>query len=64
MCGAPDDTERSVFTDPKKNERRAYAVYWQNKLKSNKDIKFPNWLLDKVADETNHFSFAYLKEAL
>jgi hypothetical protein len=39
-------------------------VYWQDKLKSNKDIVFPDSLVDKVADKTSKFSFAYLKEAL
>jgi len=39
-------------------------VYWQNKLKSNKNIKFPDELLDKIAAKTDKFSFAYLKEAL
>ena len=55
---------RSTFTDPKRKERREYAVYWQNKLRPNKGIKFPDELLDKVADQTDKFSFAYLKEAL
>jgi hypothetical protein len=54
----------STFVDPKRSERRQYAVYWQNKLKSNKHIKFPDTLLDEVADKTDKFSFAYLKEAL
>ena len=39
-------------------------MYWQNKLKSNKHINFPDELLDEIADKTNKFSFAYLKEAL
>ena len=54
----------SSFDDPTEPERRQYAVWWQNKLKSNTKLEFPDSLLDKVAHETNHFSFAYLKEAL
>ena len=57
-------TYASTFVDPKLAERRQYAVYWQNKLKTNKNIKFPDELLDKIAEKTQKFSFAYLKEAL
>lgn len=39
-------------------------MYWQNKLKSNKAIDFPDSLLDKFAVTTDKFSFAYLKEVL
>ncbi|ORX34537.1 P-loop containing nucleoside triphosphate hydrolase protein [Kockovaella imperatae] len=53
-----------TFQDPSESERRQYAVWWQNKLKDNKDIIFPDSLLDKVARETEKFSFAYMKEAL
>ena len=56
--------DSSTFVDPKRTERRQYAVYWQNKLKPNKHINFPDELLDEIADKTNKFSFAYLKEAL
>lgn len=38
--------------------------YWQNKLKSNKSISFPDSLVDEVVNKTDKFSFAYLKEAL
>lgn len=41
-----------------------YAQYWQRKLKDNKDVSFPDSLLTVIADETERFSFAYLKEAL
>lgn len=51
------------FDNPTRDERRMYAVYWRNKLADNKHISFPEPLLDKVADETDKFSFAYLKEA-
>lgn len=54
----------SEFPNPSHSERRQYAVYWQRKLSSNPDIQFPDSLLDEVADKTDKFSFAYLKEAL
>lgn len=54
----------SAFANPAKGERRQYAVYWQNKLASNKEIDFPNELLDQFADQTDKFSFAYMKEVL
>ncbi|KAI0787146.1 P-loop containing nucleoside triphosphate hydrolase protein [Irpex lacteus] len=40
-----------LFDDPDKVERKLYAQYWQDKLKSNKSIDFPD------------SCFAYLKEA-
>ncbi|KAI9632780.1 P-loop containing nucleoside triphosphate hydrolase protein [Dioszegia hungarica] len=52
-----------AFPNPSKAERRAYAVYWQDKLAYNKDLKFPDELLDTFADKTSKFSFAYMKEA-
>ncbi|KAI5477085.1 hypothetical protein MNV49_006884 [Pseudohyphozyma bogoriensis] len=51
------------YPDPNKDERRQYAVYWQNKLKDKKQIEFPDTLLDEFADATKKFSFAYMKEA-
>ena len=45
-------------------ERRLYVQYWQTKLSSNKEIDFPDHLIDEVAQLTDKFSFAYLKEAL
>ncbi|ELU45507.1 AAA domain-containing protein [Rhizoctonia solani AG-1 IA] len=45
------------------DERVQYAQYWQRKLKDNKDVSFPDSLVEKVADLTSGFSFAYLKEA-
>lgn len=41
-----------------------YAKYWQKKLDSNKDVYFPDTLVDDVAESTEGFSFAFLKEAL
>jgi len=44
-------------------ERKLYVQYWQTKLSSNKEIDFPDHLIDEVAQLTDKFSFAYLKEA-
>ncbi|KAJ7765062.1 P-loop containing nucleoside triphosphate hydrolase protein [Mycena maculata] len=52
-----------LFDDPSREERALYVKYWQNKLKSNKEIEFPDSLVDEVTDLTPKFSFAYLKEA-
>ncbi|KAJ6628802.1 P-loop containing nucleoside triphosphate hydrolase protein [Mycena sp. CBHHK59/15] len=52
-----------LFDDPDRDERALYARYWQEKLKSNDEIDFPDALVDEVADQTGQFSFAYLKEA-
>ena len=53
-----------LFDDPDRDERALYAQYWQHKLKGNKDVDFPNTLVDEIASSTDKFSFAYLKEAL
>ncbi|KAF8897713.1 P-loop containing nucleoside triphosphate hydrolase protein [Infundibulicybe gibba] len=53
----------SKFDDPDREERALYAKYWQRKLENNKDIDFPDSLVNTVAEITDHFSFAYLKEA-
>jgi hypothetical protein len=39
------------------------AQYWRNKLKNKQSIDFPGKLCDAIADITDDFSFAYLKEA-
>ena len=54
----------SDFPDPVKHERRQYALYWQDKLKDNDRVEFPDSLLDDFAGKTEGFSFAYMKEAL
>ncbi|KAF5322526.1 hypothetical protein D9619_000647 [Psilocybe cf. subviscida] len=51
------------FDDPNEYERTLYVQYWQKKLESNKDVDFPNSLVAHVAQATEKFSFAYLKEA-
>jgi transitional endoplasmic reticulum ATPase len=35
-----------------------YAQFWQNKLKDNKDVEFPDKLCPKIAEITDKFSFA------
>jgi hypothetical protein len=54
----------SYFGDPDNDERTLYAQYWQRKLKDNADVAFPDSLVKEIADLTDKFSFAYLKEAL
>jgi hypothetical protein len=51
------------FSLPNRNERIMYCDFWRQKLKSNKSIKFPKKLCAAIADITEDFSFAYLKEA-
>ncbi|RPD66739.1 P-loop containing nucleoside triphosphate hydrolase protein [Lentinus tigrinus ALCF2SS1-7] len=51
------------FDDPTEEERTLYVQYWQDKLKSNDSISFPDDLVEEVASGTDGFSFAYLKEA-
>jgi transitional endoplasmic reticulum ATPase len=55
---------RSLFDDPDREERVLYCKYWQGKVQHNKDVDFPDSLVEDVADITESFSFAYLKEAL
>lgn len=54
----------SKFDDPDQEERTLYAQYWQKKLKKNKAVSFPDELVANIAQATDGFSFAYLKEAL
>jgi hypothetical protein len=55
----------SNFSNPSTPERRSYASFWQKKLASNRsDVSFTENVLDDFANETDGFSFAYLKEAL
>ena len=58
------DKGHSNFPNPSQGERRQYALYWQDKLRSNLEIDFPDSLLDDFAAMTDDFSFAYMKEAL
>ncbi|POS73750.1 ATPase [Diaporthe helianthi] len=52
-----------LFDNPNKKERTMYSQFWQEKLKDNKDIEFPDRLCVAVADITHEFSFAYMQEA-
>ncbi|KAG9495544.1 hypothetical protein J7337_013793 [Fusarium musae] len=51
------------FPDPNIDQREAYCHFWQKKLKSNKDIEFPDKLCRAIAEITDKFSFAYIQEA-
>ncbi|KAI0304056.1 P-loop containing nucleoside triphosphate hydrolase protein [Russula brevipes] len=52
-----------LFDDPNKAARVLYAQYWQRKLKDNDEVSFPDSLVTEIAEKTERFSFAYLKEA-
>ncbi|KAF2833650.1 P-loop containing nucleoside triphosphate hydrolase protein [Ophiobolus disseminans] len=52
-----------LFPLPDQGERALYAQYWQKKLKDKKSIEFPVKLCNAIAEITEDFSFAYLKEA-
>ncbi|KLT39217.1 P-loop containing nucleoside triphosphate hydrolase protein [Cutaneotrichosporon oleaginosum] len=65
LANRPSRFDRKYnFPNPSKEQRRDYALFWQGKLKDNKDIEFPDDLVDEFADKTDKFSFAYMKEAL
>uniref|UniRef100_L2G0W1 ATP-dependent zn protease n=1 Tax=Colletotrichum fructicola (strain Nara gc5) TaxID=1213859 RepID=L2G0W1_COLFN len=51
------------FPDPDLEQRAAYCKFWQKKLKSNKEIEFPDKLCTAIAKITGKFSFAYIQEA-
>ncbi len=48
----------SLFDDPDEDERQQYVRYWQDKIKNNKKIKFPDDLVIRIAVSTSKFSFA------
>ena len=50
------------FTLPVLPERVKYCEYWRFKLAKNNKIDFPPKLSEAIADITEGFSFAYLKE--
>jgi transitional endoplasmic reticulum ATPase len=50
------------FKLPGMEERRGYAMYWRNKLLTNDTVEFPEDVADVVAQLTEGFSFAYMKE--
>ena len=51
------------FALPAKSERAKYCRFWQQKLEKNAKVDFPEELCDAIAQITEGFSFAYLKEA-
>lgn len=58
------ENRRSDFEAPTREERVLYAKYWQKKLKDNKNVSFPDSLIETIADLTDKFSFAFMKEAM
>ncbi|ROV88320.1 hypothetical protein VSDG_09441 [Cytospora chrysosperma] len=52
-----------LFDNPNVEERTMYCQFWQNKLKDNKDVAFPDKLCNAIASITYDFSFAYMQEA-
>lgn len=52
-----------LFPLPSLAERTQYCSYWRSKLHSNPDLEFPEALCPRISAITDHFSFAYLKEA-
>ncbi|KAL9002607.1 MAG: hypothetical protein Q9188_004480 [Gyalolechia gomerana] len=52
-----------LYPLPDLPQRIKYCEYWRSKLSSNPEIKFPRPLCTKIAEITDKFSFAYMKEA-
>lgn len=50
------------FVLPAFPERARYCDYWRGKLSNNKTVDFPPKLSEAIAEITEGFSFAYLKE--
>lgn len=50
------------FKLPGESERALYAEYWRKKLLQNNTVEFPEELCGIIAQLTEGFSFAYLKE--
>lgn len=50
------------FKIPGEEERRLYTSYWRKKLLKNQTVDFPEELCDVIAQLSEGFSFAYLKE--
>ncbi|KAL8717614.1 MAG: hypothetical protein Q9225_005151 [Loekoesia sp. 1 TL-2023] len=60
----PSRFDRKYFFPlPDLPQRIKYCEYWRSKLSSNPEIEFPEWLCTKIAEITDKFSFAYMKEA-
>lgn len=52
-----------LFSNPNFDQRVQYNRFWQKKLKSNKDLEFPEEIVQAAAKITDAFSFAYIQEA-
>ncbi|KAH6518379.1 hypothetical protein HBI81_174530 [Parastagonospora nodorum] len=50
------------FKLPEVRERTAYAMYWRNKLMKNNTVDYPEEVAGLIAQLTEGFSFAYMKE--
>lgn len=50
------------FKIPGPEERKGYAEYWRAKLVKNEVVDFPDEVVGLVAELTEGFSFAYMKE--
>ncbi|KAI5843818.1 P-loop containing nucleoside triphosphate hydrolase protein [Morchella snyderi] len=64
IVNRPSRFDRKYFFPlPSMDGRKQYCEYWKHKLEGNDKIDFPDSLVDKIAEWTEGFSFAYLKEA-
>lgn len=52
------------FQIPDRAQRIAYGEYWRTKLTDNMDVDFPSEICPLIADLTDGFSFAYMKELI
>ena len=52
-----------LFDAPNKAERIQYCEFWRSKVSHNPKIEFPQCLCLSIAEITENFTFAYMKEA-
>lgn len=52
------------FRIPSRVNRIAYCQYWRSKLLANDEIEFPQDVCEVIADITEGFSYAYMKELI
>ena len=52
------------FRIPDHPQRVAYCEYWRKKLEENEDFDFPEDVCPAIADITEGFSYAYMKELI
>jgi transitional endoplasmic reticulum ATPase len=63
LAQRPSRFDRKIFFDrPSHHERAMYARFWSKNIPGTSEANFPNELCDAIADVTDGFSFAYLKE--